>query len=54
MPTGAPSRRLSDLVFQRFGLDPLSRHLFFFRNQRGDRGRSWRGIDPRFGSVQVA
>jgi transposase len=28
---------LSALVRERFGLDPLSGHLFLFRNRRGDR-----------------
>jgi transposase len=28
---------LSALVRERFGLDPLSGHLFVFRNRRGDR-----------------
>lgn len=28
---------LSRLVRERFGLDPLSGHLFVFRNRRGDR-----------------
>jgi len=28
---------LSGLVRERFGLDPLSGHLFLFRNRRGDR-----------------
>jgi transposase len=30
---------LSALVRERFGLDPLSGHLFLFRNRRGDRLR---------------
>jgi len=28
---------LSALVRERFGIDPLSGHLFLFRNRRGDR-----------------
>jgi transposase len=40
--TGATDLRrsvdgLSAIVTQRFGLDPLSGHLFLFRNRRGDR-----------------
>ena len=40
--TGATDLRrsvdgLSAIVSQRFGLDPLSGHLFLFRNRRGDR-----------------
>jgi len=40
--TGATDLRrsvdgLSTVVRERFGLDPLSGHLFLFRNRRGDR-----------------
>ena len=40
--TGATDLRrsvdgLSAIVSQRFGVDPLSGHLFLFRNRRGDR-----------------
>lgn len=40
--TGATDLRrsvdgLSAVVRERFGLDPLSGHLFLFRNRRGDR-----------------
>jgi transposase len=42
LATGATDLRrsvdgLSVLVRERFGLDPLSGHLFVFRNRRGDR-----------------
>jgi len=42
VPTGATDLRrsidgLTALVRQRFDLDPLSGHLFLFRNRRGDR-----------------
>lgn len=44
---------LSALVRERFGLDPLSGHLFLFRNRRGGRTGAGRDAQHRPGAAAL-